>query len=310
MINIIDVAFVRYRAPDLDKMAGFLTDFGLHQSARTDDALYMRGCSKAHHIHVTERGEAATLGFGMWAQSEADLDRLAAELGTKVEDNPEPGGGKRVRFTDPAGFIVDLLHGQAELEPLDRRQHFEVNAAQGGRLRRSSPIRGTPRPSHVMRLGHVVLMPTNYVEMYEFYTRLFGLKVSDGYYFEKPEQRIAFFLHLDSPEAWVDHHAIAIIAARDGRTRIDHSAFEVLDLDDVHQGHAYLESKGHNLAWGVGRHIEGSQVFDYWRDPWGNKIEHWTDGDLVNNQYPEQFAPLTLEALSQWGPPLDPKFFE
>ena len=26
----------------------------------------------------------------------------------------------------------------------------------------------------------------------------------------------------------------------------------------------------------------GSQIFDYWRDPWGHTVEHWTDGDLLD----------------------------
>ena len=35
-----DVAFPRFRAPDLDVMEQFLRTFGLHPSARTDDALF------------------------------------------------------------------------------------------------------------------------------------------------------------------------------------------------------------------------------------------------------------------------------
>ncbi len=44
MIKVTDVAYARFRAPDLDKMEGFLKDFGLERSARTDNALYMRAC--------------------------------------------------------------------------------------------------------------------------------------------------------------------------------------------------------------------------------------------------------------------------
>ena len=310
MINIIDVAYVRYRAPDLDVMEGFLRDFGMLPSARANDALYMRGLGKAHHIHITERGEAAALGFGVWVASHGDLDKAAAEFGVKVEDNPEPGGGKRVRLTDPAGFMVDLLHGQQELEPIPHRPPTDVNFAEGSRLRQSTPIRLEPAPAHVMRLGHVVLMAEDHMPLYDFYRRLFGLKVSDGYYHGTPENRVAFFMHLNSESNWVDHHAIAVIKSPDGKTRFDHTAFEVLDIDDVFQGHAYLEERQHRLSWGVGRHVEGSQVFDYWRDPWGHKIEHWTDGDLVNNHYPEQYFELNMESLAQWAPPLTPAFFE
>jgi hypothetical protein len=87
-------------------------------------------------------------------------------------------------------------------------------------------------------------------------------------------------------------------------------AFEVLDLDDLMTGNAHLRSAGWKHSWGVGRHVQGSQLFDYWRDPFGNKIEHWTDGDLVNDQHARTHGPLSPAGLSQWAPPVTPEFFE
>ena len=34
--------------------------------------------------------------------------------------------------------------------------------------------------------------------------------------------------------------------------------------------------------WGLGRHVLGSQVYDYWSDPWGRVHEHWADSDRLN----------------------------
>ena len=34
--------------------------------------------------------------------------------------------------------------------------------------------------------------------------------------------------------------------------------------------------------WGIGRHLLGSQVYDYWADPWGRVHEHWADTDRLN----------------------------
>jgi len=102
MIAIEDIAFVRYAAPDLDTMERFLLDFGLRRSARTADALYMRGAGNAHHVHITEfSDQPATLGVGLRARSADDLAKLAAEVGARVEDNPEPSGGRRVRLRLP-----------------------------------------------------------------------------------------------------------------------------------------------------------------------------------------------------------------
>src|SRR5688500_14869662 len=56
-VKVIDLAWGRLRAPNLDAMEEFLTHFGMARSARTDTALYMRGSDSPHHIHVTEKGE-------------------------------------------------------------------------------------------------------------------------------------------------------------------------------------------------------------------------------------------------------------
>ena len=309
MITIQDIAFVRYQATDLDRMAAFLDDFGLPPVARTPQALYRRAHGSAHHVHITELGERnATLGFGLRAASADDLARLAAHLGTRVDDNPEPGGGQRVRFTDPAGFVVDVLHGQATLPVLPHRGPLLHNPA-SGRQRLGAPIRLKPAPSTVMRLGHVALLVPDFRQCYDFYRQVLGFRPSDTYHAGPPENTIAAFMHCGLGGQFTDHHTVALIAAQDGVARFDHSAFEVLDFDDVVQGGQYLQAKGHRHSWGVGRHIQGSQVFDYWRDPFGHKIEHWTDGDLVNDDTPVGDAHISNDELAQWAPPITPEFF-
>jgi hypothetical protein len=88
-----------------------------------------------------------------------------------------------------------------------------------------------------------------------------------------------------------------------------------LDFDDLMIGNKYLQSRSrwaHSRS--VGRHNDGSQIFDHWRDPFGNKIEHWTDRDFVNDDYRlthSEFTPETApERLAQWGPPLTPNFMQ
>lgn len=310
MIAIQDIAYVRYAAPDLDLMQAFLEDFGLSLSRRTETALYMRGAGGAPFMHVTERSEqAGQIGFGLHARSLEDLTNLAAILGTTVQDNPEPGGGQRVCFTDPAGLRVEVVHGQCELPALACRAPLASNRA-GQRGRNGAVVRLAPAPSAVTRLGHVAVHVANFARVVDFYTNTLGFKVSDSYWAGSEDNTIAVFLHCGLGEQWTDHHTVALIAAQDNRTRFDHSAFEVVDLDDLMQGNAYLAKQGRQHSWGVGRHIQGSQIFDYWRDPFGNKIEHWTDGDVVNDASTPNHAELNPGELSQWAPPLDPSFFE
>jgi catechol 2,3-dioxygenase-like lactoylglutathione lyase family enzyme len=306
---IVDIAFVRYQATDLDLMESFLADFGLHRSARTDEALYARAAGGSHHVHVTQLGDTnRTLGFGLLAASAQALETIAARVDSPVHDNPEPGGGRRVRFVDPAGFVVDVLHGQHSLEPLPQREPLAMNPARG-RGRFGQTIRLKPQPSTVVRLGHVAVLVNDFRKAFEFYRDVLGMRPSDTYWAGVEDNTIAAFMHCGLGERYTDHHTIALIAAQDGVSRFDHAAFEVLDLDDLMQGHAYLKSRGHRHSWGVGRHIQGSQLFDYWRDPFGHKIEHWTDGDLVNDATPVGHAQITDDELQQWAPPISPEFF-
>jgi len=309
MITIEDIAFVRYQVPDLDSMESFLVDFGLHRAARTGDALYMRGFGPTHHLHVSERGpEARTLGFALRARGEADLQVLARRLGVQVEDNFEPGGGRRVRLVDPAGFVVDVIHGQAALPMLPTREPIAVNHA-GGQQRHGKPVRLKPQPSSIARLGHVALLVPDLGASLSFYRDVLGMRVSDTYWAGHEGNTIGAFLHCGLGEQWTDHHTVALVSAQDGRARFDHSAFEVLDLDDVVHGGEHLRSRGWTHSWGVGRHVQGSQLFDYWRDPFHNKIEHWTDGDLVNDHTPVNHARISDDELRQWAPPFSPEFF-
>ncbi len=78
--------------------------------------------------------------------------------------------------------------------------------------------------------------------------------------------------------------------------------------DDLMAGHEHLRGQGHAHHWGVGRHILGSQSYDYWRDPYGNVLEHWTDGDLFDAKSPTGAVPLAPGAESHWGPPAPSPF--
>jgi catechol 2,3-dioxygenase-like lactoylglutathione lyase family enzyme len=294
--------------PDLDRMQQFLADFGLHTVHRDATALYSRACGDAAYCHVAHKAEQpATLGFGLYAASAADLEQIAREFGGKVEDSPEPGGGQRVRLKDPAGFLVDVVHGQQRPGAIATRPPVAFNWATD-RQRLGRTVRTAPEPSRVQRLGHIALLVTDYQACLAFYQKL-GFRPSDSYFAGDPANVIASFMHCGLGEQYTDHHTVALISSPDGSNRFDHTAYEVLDLDDLMQGQAHLKARNYEHAWGVGRHIQGSQLFDYWRDPWGHKHEHWTDGDLVNKDTPVGLAAISGNELAQWSPELQQSFF-
>jgi hypothetical protein len=110
---------------------------------------------------------------------------------------------------------------------------------------------------------------------------------------------------LDLGEEYVDHHCLFLVRAPFifPETRMHHTSYEVDDFDTQLIGHDWLLKQNYKLVWGVGRHILGSQIFDYWRDPSGFTIEHYADGDLVNNTHKVSREPDGGPlSLAVWGP--------
>ena len=120
-IKVRDLAYGRLRSPDLDSQEEFLTAFGMVRAARTPTALYMRGTDSPHHIHVTEKGDPAFLGFAWAVNSEDDLRAIAEFPGASgIENMDEPGGGKRVRLREPNGYTIEIVHGIDAVQSIPR----------------------------------------------------------------------------------------------------------------------------------------------------------------------------------------------
>jgi catechol 2,3-dioxygenase-like lactoylglutathione lyase family enzyme len=302
IIRVSDIAFPRFRAPDLDRMEAFLTDFGMQRAARTERALYMRGTDGQHHVHVTEVGETAFLGLAFRAASRAHLDTLARAVGGAVESLDEPGGGVVVRLRDPDGRHIDVVYGIAQVEPLPVRSHPPLNTG-GSRVRVGTLQRVQAGPSQVKRCGHAAIKTADLDALWRWYHGHLGLLVSDDMYLEGPERPLGRFARCDRGDLPADHHALLLLET--GEAKLGHVAWEVADFDDLMVGHDHLAATGVRHYWGIGRHVLGGQIFDYWKDPLGFTVEHWTDSDLLDAAAPPGSHHL-LESGSQWGPPPPP----
>lgn len=299
-IKVTDIAYGRLRAPDLDVMEEFLTDFGMVRAARTRNALYMRGTDPAHHIHVTELGEPAFVGLAWYAASEADLHRLAKLAGASpVEAIDEPGGGKRVRLTEPNGYQIEVVHGIERLAPIPvSRQPLNFGDEP---LKRAGVLMRLKRgPAHVKRIGHGVMGSPDLRGTVAWFRDTLGLVCSDDVYAGAKDNIIGSFNRCDRGEEYVDHHVFFCIQHE--KKGLNHLSFEVQDVDDVFLGHEHLRQKGkYEHMWGLGRHLLGSQIYDYWADPWGRTHEHWTDTDRINIEAGSNLWSAEDGLVSQWG---------
>ncbi len=300
-IKVCDVAHVSFAAPDLTLMRGFLEDFGMSCTAGDEEGiLYMRGAGEEPFIHSTRLGASAFLGVTLEAASLADLERLASATGATIAEAQAPGGGYVLGLTDPDNISVSVIVGQAPVPAAPQPSRAGWNDAEV--RRRVRAVKRVPAsPSQVVRLGHVVLSVSDFRASERWWKDRFGFITSDEV--QLPGGfALGAFLRCDRGAEPTDHHSIFLVQIPGHAPGFHHAAFEVRDLDDLMAGHNHLERKQHRSAWGVGRHTLGSQVFDYWLDPWGHQLEHWTDGDLFTAEDAPRIA--TVEELmgTQWGP--------
>ena len=300
VIKVRDLAYGRLRSPDLDAAEEFLTHFGMLRATRTPTALYMRGTDAHHHLHVTEKGDPAFIGLAYYAASPDDLQRLARQPGASaVESIDEPGGGQRVRLREPNGYQVEVVYGIEPLpaipvpeQPMNTGTEPLRRAGQLMRLRRS--------PTPIKRMGHGVLGTPKVRETAQWFRDTLGFICSDDVYAGDRDNLIGSFNRCDRGEEYVDHHTLFCV--RNERAGLNHMSFEVPDVDAVFKDHQYLERLGkYEHMWGVGRHLLGSQVYDYWADPWGRVHERWADTDRLNARSGSNLLSAEEGLVSQWG---------
>jgi catechol-2,3-dioxygenase len=145
----------------------------------------------------------------------------------------------------------------------------------------------------------VVLRVSDFRQSEAWYKSRFGFVSSDEVYLGEPENLVTAFMRCDLGKQYTDHHSLLCVGL--GEVGFDHAAFEVEDIDALMLGHDHLVKGGYDHHAGIGRHVLGSQVFDYWRDPWGNVVEHFTDGDLLNDQHVTELHDPAAALGTQWG---------
>ncbi len=226
------------------------------------------------------------------------MEKLAIESGSPIESIDGPGGGKRVRLRDPDGFIVDVVHGRESLEPLATRRDVLLVNTPDEKARVNQPQRPALQPAAIERFGHYVLSVSDFKASWQWYRRHLDLIPSDVLCTDDGTPALTF-TRLDRGDQPADHHTVVL--AQGLEPAYMHSAFETLDLDSVGQGQQFLKAAGWQHFWGIGRHILGSQIFDYWLDPSGFEVEHYADGDVFNKAHPTHYHLLDRGGLWAWG---------
>ncbi|KAH0430105.1 trihydroxytoluene oxygenase [Colletotrichum camelliae] len=268
-INLKSLMYVWYTHTDIDAADKFLTDFGLIRVKATSDKIWYRGFGESPTCYISEKstdGKPMFLGGG-WSVDAYDDLKAAAQLpgASPISKAEDVIGGKKVTLTDPAGGLVHLHWGHHERKiAQDEVPKKLTYNTWDTKSRKGEFQRFDDGPSDIHKLGH------------------YGYEVSHDD-FEK-----SFFVSAGDVTACTANHC----------------SFEVDDFDSEMKGHNFLLKKGWSLVWGIGRHLLGSQIFDYWFDNDGFVLEHYADGDLVNCNNPPQREPASPNNIAMWAPML------
>ncbi|MFX0579233.1 VOC family protein [Nocardia nepalensis] len=308
IVKVHDLAWLEFEKPDLERAEIFAHAFGFTTALRTAEELQLRGTDAGSPCVLIRRGARSRfIGPAYQAADAADLVRLAEAADAKVLPLPDSLGGLVVDLTDPSGLRVRVVAETQVLAALPAQEPHAFNFGQ--QLGRVNGTQRPPRePARVQRLGHVVVQTTKYRETLDWYLRHLGLIVSDFLYHPGQRERgpVMSFIRCDHGSVPTDHHTLAL--ALGPSNRYIHSAYQVVDLDALAAGGEYLREHGYHRSWGIGRHVQGSQIFDYWRDPDGFMVEHFSDGDMFDCTLEPGWAPMSASGLSQWGPPVTKDF--
>jgi hypothetical protein len=297
----IELAFLRWEKRSLAPTERFWRDFGFHIVTATPQRLVARGAGTAACIAMAEAGrEDRFIGPGFLMSADTELQRYVEQVGARwLAPDRLPAGGRGVELFDPSGRSVWLLQDQRRVEPLPLREAVTASTNTARCTPRVNRTVRTPiEPARVVRLGHMVLQTVDFARMAEWYLRVLGLIPTDVQYLADGSPTLAF-CRLDLGPEPADHHSLVIVGAIE--EKYEHSAYEVLDLDALGQGQQVLRAQGYRHMWGIGRHLLGSQLFDYWFDPDGFEYEHYTDGDVFTADFETAYSPLEFGGIWAWG---------
>lgn len=253
---VVALRSVDLDTPDLALSEQSYTEvWGLELVTRHEGVSYLRAGGSDHHVIALRQSDRPVLrAITFRLASEADFAGITAKtlqhgaaLLAEPTANTAPDGGTVMAIRPPNGGVLRFVHGDV--------RHAEC----------------LPADNRPTRLAHVNINCTATDAMAAFYENALGFKLTD-------RSKMMAFVRCNA-----DHHAIVIADAT--VNGLNHVAFQMPNLEAVMRGSGRLVDAGYPIAWGVGRHGPGDNVFAYFIDPVGTVIEYTTEVLQVDDSY-------------------------
>ena len=296
---------VALTVPSMAEGLAFYSSMGLEPRVVGGDAVFRCAGREQDQLRLIPGNEKG-IAWVCWGTRPEEVAQVWGQLrraGTTLEDAPRADLDEGLWFRDPDGVLINLRAAEAAPQT---RPAVEINnpGQPYSRLgRRGAPDRKVDaRPR---KLGHLLKFSTDVNRDVRFYTEMLGMKLSDRI----GEKEVAF-LRCGGDS---DHHTLAI--ALSAASGLHHISWEMGNLDQLQLCAERMIAAGYKDAWGVGRHIYGSNYFHYVRDPWMGLCEFYWDIDFIpeNADWQAQVADASGDALHenlfQWASAPPPEDF-
>ncbi|KAL6799274.1 Glyoxalase/Bleomycin resistance protein/Dihydroxybiphenyl dioxygenase [Trichoderma sp. SZMC 28013] len=307
-VQLVSIAHVYFEHPDPEKFGEFAKDFGFVEAHRINGRIYYRGYGRDPFIYVASQspdGKPRFRGPAFVAASQDEFDKAAKLDGASIGSLDEaPGKGQIVTVNRPDKTFFHAIYGQEERitsaqEPLAIHEQLGPFNKPFEKPRRGKFQRCHEGPALVHKLGHCGYVVPDFDAELAWYTDNFNFVPSDIlYHWDFSNMDVLTFMHLDLGKEYSDHHCFFMQRAEPHvkKTFLHHTSYEVEDFDTQIIRHNWLAKGG----W--------KSIFDYWADPSGFKIEHYADGDVVNQEAPTERD--VVGSFSIWGPEVPKDFGE
>lgn len=260
---IARLAHVALRSSDPEGLAEFYGAlFGLAEIARNGDTHYLAtGTTPGYQLEIGI-GDPGVEHFALSVGDRTTLDEARSrltELGTEIEPlvpSPATGIDDGWCFALPSGHVMALV-SQADPVPF-----HAVPLIDARHLRGVGPV----------KLEHITMNCGDVERVATFLIETLGLRLTESV---QPPGAPWFNAFLRCRDR---HHDVAFFAGEDGDTpRLNHLCFAVPSVIEVVRVCDLVAGRGIVLDASIGRHINGNNVFVYFKDPDGNRIEVNTD---------------------------------
>lgn len=280
--------------PDLGAAVSFFVDgMGLRELGREGGVAYLGAGLDENFDLALREGGTGVEHFALRVEGDEELERherAARDAGLAVERGAGVGPGELERVA------VELVSGhRMEFVTVADHGYQEPYRPRGGPLGASAPLDA----------DHISLVTPAVRPLADQLREVFGLRVSDAIALPDGSG--------DWMAAWTRigafHHDVAILVDDAPGHTLHHLAWNCASIDHLKMCCDRLSALGIKLELGIGRHPVGANLFAYFRDPSGNRMELSAEMATVDDAAEPRLWSSPDDTLDAWSDTFVPESF-